>query len=287
MTSGNGYLIGLIGSGIGTSLSPPLHEGEAEELGLRYHYRILDLDDVGIPATAVGDLVAAARLAGYDGLNVTHPVKQLVLDQLDELSPDAAAVGAVNTITFTQDRLVGHNTDLTGFSRALTTGLPEAALDTVVLLGAGGAGAAVGHALLALGTTTLRVVDVDQARAADLVARFGSRAVVGRLGDPGVLDGADGLVHATPTGMEGHPGLPLPAALLRPDLWVADIVYRPLETELLRAARARGCRVLDGGRMVVFQAADSFRLFTGREPDPARMLRHFDAIARTPSSHRA
>jgi shikimate dehydrogenase len=287
MTARNGYLVGLIGSGIGTSLSPSLHEGEAEALGIRYHYRILDLDEVGIPVTAVGDLVAAARLAGYDGLNVTHPVKQLVLDQLDELSPDAAAVGAVNTITFTRDQVIGHNTDLTGFSRALTTGLPDAALDTVVLLGAGGAGAAVGHALLALGTTTLRVVDVDQARAAELVARFGSvRAVVGRLGDPTVLAGADGLVHATPTGMEGHPGLPLPAALLRPDLWVADIVYRPLETELLRAARARGCRVLDGGRMVVFQAVDSFRLFTGREPDPARMLGHFDAIARPASAER-
>jgi shikimate dehydrogenase len=300
-----GYLVGLIGSGIGTSLSPSLHEREADALGIRYLYRVLDLDRLGVPASAVGDLVAAARLAGYDGLNITHPVKQLVLDHLDKLSPDAEAVGAVNTVAFINGTSVGYNTDLTGFSRALTTGLPDAALDTVVLLGAGGAGAAVGHALLSLGAGILRIVDIDQVRgeklAAALTERFGpdrataaclaahpadrsgfgsNRATAAYPDGPGVLDGADGLVHATPTGMAGHPGLPLPVELLRPDLWVADIVYRPLDTELLQAARARGCRVLDGGRMAVFQAADTFRIITGREPDPDRMLRHFDEIAR-------
>jgi shikimate dehydrogenase len=284
--NGRGFLVGLIGSGVGTSLTPAMHEREADALGLRYLYRVLDLDELGVPAAAVGELVTAARLAGYDGLNVTHPVKQLVLDHLDQLSPGAEAVGAVNTVVFAGGRSVGHNTDLTGFSRALTTGLPGVALGTVVLLGAGGAGVAVGHALLSLGVAVLRVVDLDPARAARLTAgladRFGpDRATTGRLGDPGVLDGADGLVHATPTGMAGHPGMPLPAALLRPDLWVVDIVYRPLETELLLAARDRGCRVLDGGRMAVFQAADTFRIITGHEPDPERMLSHFDAIART------
>jgi shikimate dehydrogenase len=275
--NGRAFLVGLIGSGVGTSLTPPMHEREADTLGLRYLYRVLDLDDLAMPAAAVGELVAAARLAGYDGLNVTHPVKQLVLDHLDELSPDAAAVGAVNTVVFTGGRAVGHNTDVTGFARALTTGLPGAALDTVVLLGAGGAGAAVGHALLSLGVRDLRVVDVDHGRAGHLADRLGSRATAGTPGD---LDGADGLVHATPTGMAAHPGFPLPVELLRPDLWVVDIVYRPLVTELLTAARARGCRVLDGGRMAVFQAVDTFRIITGREPDADRMLRHFDSIAR-------
>jgi shikimate dehydrogenase len=278
-----GYLVGLIGSDISTSLTPPLHEREADLLGIRYLYRVLDLDHV---EAAVGELVAATRLAGYDGLNITHPVKQLVLQHLDKLSPEAEAIGAVNTVVFADGQAVGHNTDLTGFSRALTTGLPGATLDTVVLVGAGGAGAAIGHALLTLGVADLRVVDLDSARAERLAAaltdRFGPhRASAGTHGDPGMLDGADGLVHATPTGMAGQPGLPVPPELLRPDLWVADIVYRPLETEFLRAARDRGCRVLDGGRMAVFQAADTFRLITGRQPDPERMLRHFDAIART------
>jgi shikimate dehydrogenase len=96
------------------------------------------------------------------------------------------------------------------------------------------------------------------------------------------LASADGLVHATPTGMHAHPGMPLPADLLDPRHWVADVVYRPLDTALLRAARARGCRVLDGGRMAVFQAADAFRLFTGRTPDADRMLRHFATLEDIP-----
>jgi shikimate dehydrogenase len=275
--NGRGYLVGLVGSGIATSLSPPLHEREADALGIRYLYRVLDLDDLGVP---VGALVAAARLAGYDALNVTHPVKQLVLAHLDELSPDAAAVGAANTVAFTGDRTVGHNTDVTGFTRALTTGLPGAPLATVVLLGAGGAGAAIAHALLSLGVTDLRVVDREPDRATALANRLGDHATAREATDPTVLTGADGLVHATPTGMVGHPGLPLPAERLHPGLWVADIVYRPLTTELLAAARALGCRVLDGGRMAVFQAADTFRLVTGREPDTDRMLHHFDSLAR-------
>ncbi|MGH3875504.1 MAG: shikimate dehydrogenase [Actinophytocola sp.] len=283
---GTGYLVGLIGSGIGTSLSPALHEREGDALGIRYLYRILDIDGLGVPAAAVGDLLAAAGLAGYDGLNITHPVKQLVLDHLDDLSPDAAAVGAVNTVVFADGRSVGHNTDLTGFSRALGVGLPDAALDRIVLLGAGGAGAAIGHALLSLGAGTIRIVDVDSGRgeqlAGSLCRRFGAgRASAGRVGElADALRDADGLTHATPTGMAGHPGLPLPVELLRPDLWIADLVYRPLETELVRTARALGCRVLDGGRMAVFQAADTFRIITGREPDLDRMLRHFDEMAR-------
>ncbi len=287
------YLVGLIGAGIGPSLSPPLHEREAADLGLRYLYRRLDLDDLGLPPSAVGDLLAAAQLAGFNGLNITHPCKQLVLDHVDELAPEARALGAVNTVVFAGGKAVGHNTDCSGFARSVELGLPDAALDRVVLLGAGGAGAAVAHALLTLGVGVLRVFDADPLRSEMLVAslreHFGAdRAVAGRLDHSGVdrsgaelagaLRDADGLVHATPTGMAAHPGLPLPAELLHPKLWVADIVYRPLRTELVSTARARGCQVLTGGRMAVFQAVDSFRLFTGRQPDAERMLRHFDTL---------
>ncbi|GHG06615.1 MULTISPECIES: shikimate dehydrogenase [Amycolatopsis] len=271
------YLIGLVGTGIGPSASPALHEREADELGLRYLYRLLDLDVLRRP---VADVLAAARLAGFDGLNVTHPAKQAVLPHLDELSPEAEALGAVNTVVFRDHRAIGHNTDATGFARSLTRGLPDVPLDDVVLLGAGGAGAAVAHALLSLGTGRLTVHDVDDRRSARLAGALEHRFGKGRArpGDPTALARADGLVHATPTGMAAHPGSPVPAELLHGDLWVADIVYRPLETPLLAAARARGCRVLHGGGMVVLQAAESFRLFTGAEPDPARMLRHFDAL---------
>src|SRR3954462_1521269 len=146
------YLVGLVGTGIGPSLTPPLHEREADQLGVRYLYRRLDLDELGVPATAVGELLSAVRTTGYDGVNITHPCKQLVIEHLDELSPDAAALGAVNTVVFRDGRAIGHNTDWSGFARSFDRGLNDAALDRVVLLGAGGAGAAVAHALLTLGT---------------------------------------------------------------------------------------------------------------------------------------
>jgi shikimate dehydrogenase len=283
-------LTGLVGAGIGPSLSPPLHETEARRLGLELVYSRFDLADHGVPATAVGPMLAAARDAGYRGLNITHPCKQVVLDHLDELSPDAAALTAVNTVVFRDGRAIGHNTDWSGFARGLRTGLPGADLGTVVVLGAGGAGAAVTHGLLTAGAGRVQVFDLDTGRAAALATalagRFGADRASAGTDLARAVGAADGLVHATPTGMAAHPGLPLPAGLLRPDLWVAEVVYRPLETELVRTARAAGARVLDGGRMAVFQAAEAFALFTGTRPDAARMLRHFADLTGTPSLER-
>ncbi|GAB2831190.1 shikimate dehydrogenase [Actinoallomurus bryophytorum] len=278
------YLVGLIGAGIGPSLSPALHEREADHHGLRYLYRLIDIAGLGLDAGAGGELVRTARRLGYTGLNITHPCKQTVIAHLDELSPEAAELGAVNTVTFEGDRAVGHNTDWTGFARSFARGLPGAKTRRIVQLGAGGAGAAVAHALLTLGAGHVAVVDERPDRAtslvADLTRRFGAgRARVGSAGDlAGLLRAADGLVNATPVGMAAHPGMPVPAELLRPDLWVADVVYRPLETDLLRAASKLGCRTLDGGGMVVFQAAQAFRFFTGIEPDGERMLAHLSHL---------
>ncbi|MFI2203407.1 shikimate dehydrogenase [Streptomyces sp. NPDC020192] len=283
------YLVGLIGAGIGPSLSPALHQREADRQGLRYVYRLLDTDVLGVAPEAVGDLVRAARDLGFDGLNITHPCKQLVIEHLDALDARAEALGAVNTVVFEDGgRAVGHNTDVTGFAASFARGLPDAPLERVVQLGAGGAGAAVAHAVLTLGASRVTVVDALPDRAADLAAslvrHFGpGRAEAASLDQLPVLlaeaDGAGGLVHATPTGMAAHPGLPVPAELLRPGMWVAEVVYRPLETELVRVARARGCAVLSGGGMAVFQAADAFRLFTGLEPDSGRMLADFEELA--------
>jgi shikimate dehydrogenase len=284
------YLVGLIGSGIGQSLSPALHEREADQFGLRYLYQRLDLDVLDLPAARTGELIAAARLAGYTGFNVTHPCKQVVLEHLDGLSPEATDVGAVNTIVYTDGKAIGHNTDLSGFTRSVRQGLPDAPMNHVVLVGAGGAGAAVSHALLAMGTKKLWLFDKDIDRAEELRGRLGADRVLRSHELADAIAEADGLVHATPTGMAAHPGMPVPREVLRPDLWVADIVYRPLDTELVVAARAAGCRVLDGGMMAVFQAADSFRLFTGREPDTDRMLRHFATLVPagrySPHAHR-
>ena len=263
------HVVGLIGAGIDASLSPALHEAEAAAQGLDYEYRLLDIE-----GHELGALLAQARDEGYSGVNVTHPCKQDVVPHLDDLSPEAAALDAVNTVVFEADgRAVGHNTDASGFAESFTRGLPDASLDKVVVLGAGGAGSAVAHAALRLGARELVIVDTDSTRAAALANRLGAQT--GALDQ---LDDADGLIHATPTGRAAHPGLPLAEDLLRPELWVAEVVYRPLETELLRKARELGCRTLDGGGMAVMQAAGALQHFTGVTPDRERMLRHFQRL---------
>jgi shikimate dehydrogenase len=282
------FLVGLVGTGIAPSLSPALHEREADELGLRYLYRRIDLDERDLPASAVGELLDAARMVGYRGLNITHPCKQLVIKHLDGLSPEAEALGAVNTVLFSDGKALGHNTDASGFAEGIRRGLATRRWHHIVLIGAGGAGSAVGHALLSMGAATVDVFDLEEERANTLAAAlrdcFGRhRATSHPIGSLAArLAEANGVVNATPTGMWTHQGTPVPVELLRPDLWVADVVYRPLETELVTAARARGCPVLTGGLMAVFQAAHAFQLFTGRTPDVGRMLRHFDELAALP-----
>ena len=291
MTPTNGRcIVGLVGAGIGASLSPALHETAADRLGLRYVYQVIDLDELELNASAIGELLADAQRLGFRGLNITHPCKQLVLEWLDDLAPGAVALGAVNTVVFDDGRSTGHNTDVFGFRESFKRSLPDAPLDAVVLVGAGGAGAAVAHALMELGTQALTIIDLEQQRASDLAAAVNARFPKGdvratpaeELGAR--LNDACGLVHATPMGMAAHPGTAIAPSLLRHDLWVADIVYRPLETELLRDARMAGCRTLDGGGMAVFQAVESFRLFTGEEPDPEHMLRQFAELVAADSS---
>lgn len=279
------YLVGLIGTGVDPSFSPPLHMREAAAQGLTYVYRTLDLTRLELPPEAVGDLLRQARTLGYDALNITHPCKQLVIEHLDRLSPDAARLGAVNTVVLTDEGAVGHNTDVTGFAAAFRRGLPVAPTREVVQLGAGGAGAAVADALLGLGTDRLVLVDVDERRAHALATELTRHHPQARVEHahpdklPALLPEADGLTHCTPTGMADHPGLPLDPALLHRDLWVADIVYRPLDTALLQAARAAGCRTLHGGHMAVHQAVDAFRLITGISPDADRMHAHLRELA--------
>nr|WP_255569114.1 shikimate dehydrogenase [Neoroseomonas alba] len=272
-------LVGLIGSGIQASRTPAMHEREGAEQGLRLVYRRIDLEVLGLAASALPDLLSAAEWMGFAGLNITFPCKQAVIPLLHELSEEALALGAVNSVVLRDGRRVGHNTDCAGFAEAFRRGLPGAPREHVLVLGAGGAGAAVAHALLTEEVERLSITDAEASRAEalteSLVARFGvgrARAVPHAAS---VMAAVDGLVNCTPVGMAKHPGMPLPAALLRPDIWVADVVYFPFETELLRSARALGCRSLDGGGMAVFQAVGAFRLFTGKAPDAERMLRHF------------
>ncbi len=272
-------LVGLIGAGIARSLTPAMQEEEARHHGLRLHYQLIDLDRSREGADALPALIAAARTMGYAGLNVTFPCKQAVIPLLDELSDEARAMGAVNTVVFCGGRATGHNTDGSGWAWGFRRALPDAKLDRVVLLGAGGAGSAIAHALLRMGAGRLAIVDREPARAtalsAQLAALYGAGRVDGGSDAAAALRGASGLVHATPTGMDKLPGLPLDAALLHPALWVSEIVYFPLETALLTAARRIGCATADGGHMAVGQAFGAFELFTGERPDAARMDAHF------------
>src|SRR4051794_20289922 len=167
LTTNRTYRVGLIGAGIRGSLSPALHEREATCLGLEYAYDILDSDQLG---TDIGALLRRARDDGYDGLNVTHPFKQQVIEHLDALSGVAQALGAVNTIVLRDGRAVGHNTDAPGFAASFERGLPGAALNHVAVIGAGGAGAAVAAGLGALGAGRLMIIAGDRARAARLAA---------------------------------------------------------------------------------------------------------------------
>lgn len=272
-------LVGLVGSGIQASRTPRLHEREGTEQGLRYIYKLIDLELLNLDVAALPDILDAAQRFGFAGLNITHPCKQAVIPLLDELSPDAAALGAVNTIVLKNGRRIGHNTDWWGFAESFKRELPDVRRDRVVQFGAGGAGAAVAHALLTLGAGEVVIVDTHRERATDLATalneRFGPSRASTSTDPADAMAKADGVVNTTPLGMAKYPGMAISADLLHPELWIADIVYFPLETELLREARARGCRTMSGGGMAVFQAVGAFTLFTERQADPERMLRHF------------
>jgi len=274
-------ICGLIGAGIQGSRSPALHEGEARAQGVQLSYELIDLDVLGVGIEALPGLLDDAARKGYRGLNITFPCKQAVMPLLHDISKEARAIGAVNTVVMAAGRLSGHNTDGPGWGWGFRRALPNADVSRVVLLGAGGAGSACANAALRLGARELLIVDREIDRSRELAARMnaihGPRCT-GTADIAQALAGASGLIHATPTGMAKMPGMPLPIDLLRPGLWISDVVYVPLETELLKAAKRAGCQVMDGGHMNVGQALDAFRLFTGREADAARMDAHFRSL---------
>ncbi|GAB5505313.1 MAG: shikimate dehydrogenase [Rhizobiaceae bacterium] len=275
-------LVGLLGHGIRLSRTPAMHEAEGTALDLNYMYRLFDTADLA-STTTVDEVLRAAELCGFAGLNITHPFKVQVISHLHEVSAAAHAIGAVNTVVFRDGKRIGHNTDFWGFAESFRRGMEGAALDCVVQLGAGGAGAAVAHGLADCGVGELRIYDQDRTRADVLATRLnaaygqGRAVVIDELGN-GFEGGVSGLVNTTPVGIASRPGLPLPGELVGPDLWVADIVYFPLETELLRHATSMGCRTLSGSGMAVFQAVRAFQHFTGLTPDTARMEAAFNAF---------
>jgi shikimate dehydrogenase len=273
-------LVGLIGANIMKSLSPALHADAFAAAGIDGYYHLMDV--AHLPGRRLPQLLDAVKTAGFSGTNVTFPFKQEVLAILDEVDREAAQIGAVNTVTITPDgRTTGYNTDRRGFRRSFEEGLGPTKADaaTVALVGAGGAGRAVAFALMDLGVAEIRLHDRDAARAIalmnDLAKDYGPARC--RLSDNLERDvaAADGVINATPIGMHGFPGNPVPVSALRAGHWAADVIYTPIETEFLKAASGKGAKVLNGGGMCVHQAAEAFRLFAGVEPDIKRMHRTF------------
>jgi shikimate dehydrogenase len=243
------------------------------------HYQLIDLDEAGIGPEALPELLRAARIMGFAGLNITYPCKQAVIPLLDALSEEARAIGAVNTVVREGKKLVGHNTDGPGWGWGFRRALPKADLSRVVLVGAGGAGAACADAVLRLGARQLVIFDLNDDHSSALTARLNEHFPGTRASWTSdlraAMASATGVIHATPTGMAKMPGNAVAPEMLRASMWVCDIVYFPLETELLKAARSAGCAIVDGGHMNVGQAIGAFKLFTGQVADAARMDAHF------------
>ena len=269
-------LTGLIGAPIASSASPAMHERAAEALGLRGHYQLIEV--AGADAAGLRMMLEGVRRLGFAGVNVTFPYKEAVVPLLDELAPTAATMAAVNTVVVRDGRLTGHNTDTTGFARAVAP-LLAASGNAVAVIGTGGVGKAIAFALASLKVADLRIFDSEPARAeklAALLAKHGGARVARSVED--ALDGATGLVNGTPVGMLPNRDTPVPASMLRENLWVADAVYSPLITPLLAAAQAKGARIMTGRELAIYQAADAFELFTGLAPSTEIMGEAFDAV---------
>jgi shikimate dehydrogenase len=275
--AGQRFLTGLIGAPIAMSASPAMHEKAADALGLRCHYHLIEV--AGADQADLRALLDGVKRLGFAGVNVTFPYKEAVVPLLDDLSPPARAIGAVNTVVVRDGRLVGHNTDTTGFERAAADLVKSSRQGPVALIGAGGVGKAIAFALTSLGVVELRIFDTDHAKAARLAEQLRGRLTV-RLANrvEEMLQDAVGLINATPIGMLPDRGMPVPDALVHGGLWVADAVYTPLWTPLLMAAKAKGARVMSGRDLAVHQAADAFELFTGSRPSIAVMASAFDGV---------
>ena len=275
-------LIGLIGANIMGSLSPALFADAFAAAGIDGFYHLMDVDR--LRERRLPRLLEAIVVGGFTGTNVTFPFKQEIIPLLDAVDPEAAQTGAVNTVAIAPDgRTTGYNFDRRGWRHSFeeTFGRDAAHGATVVLVGAGGAGHAVAFALMDLKVGLLVIHDRDVPRAEALAAYLAKSYDASRCRVTAALEddiaAADGVINATQVGMRGFPGNPVPVPALRAGHWAADVIYTPIETDFIKAAAAKGARVMNGGGMCVHQAAEAFRLFAGIEPDIARLHRAFAA----------
>lgn len=270
--SGETRLVGVIGHPIGHSLSPRMHNASFTVSGLNYAYVPMDVEP-GTLMAAVGGL----RALGFRGFNVTLPHKQAIIPLLDELDATAELTGAVNTVTNEAGKLRGSNTDAGGFVEACREVGVRFPNTVVMMVGAGGAAAAIGAAVLGEGASELRIMNRTQRRAEALRDRlraaFPERVVSVYVGDAeAVTAGTDAIINTTYLGMKDDDPLPVPARCFEPGMMVCDAVYRRgKETDFIRTARERGLRTASGERMLLYQGVQAQRMWTGREPAVAAM----------------
>jgi shikimate dehydrogenase len=261
----------IIGHPVAHSRSPMVHNRWIAELGLRGHYERID-----VPPDALGAFLARLREGEFAGGNVTLPHKQAIAPLLDALTPAAGQTGAVNTVFRENGRLIGDNTDVTGFLGHLTASAPRWR-DTVrkaVMLGAGGGAKAIAHGLLGESAAELVIVNRDSAKATALATSLGPRVTAHIWQERrAALEGADLLINATALGMKGQPPLEIDLGGMASGAIVYDIVYVPLETGLLRAARAARLTAIDGLGMLLHQAAPAFARWFGVTPPVTPELR--------------
>jgi shikimate dehydrogenase len=275
--TGRAALAGVMGWPVGHSLSPLLHG---------FWLRQQRIDGAYVPLAVAPDRLGQALRAlpalGFRGVNLTIPHKEPALALVDRTTPAAARIGAVNTVIVRDDGLVGDNTDGYGFIASLAAGAPDwrAGAGPAVLLGSGGAARAIAVALIDAGVPELRLVNRTRARAkalaeklADVARERGAAVTVLSWQDEEALAGAALLVNTTSLGMTGQPPLEIDLAPLPVRALVTDIVYNPLETGLLAAARARGHAVVDGLGMLLHQARPGFRAWFGVDPEVSDALR--------------
>lgn len=262
--------LGLVGTGIGRSLAPMLHEtlGRLTDRPVRYTLHDLAPDR----APSLGEFFAEQARRGVVGVNVTHPFKERALDVVTTIERDARTIGAINTVRFEPTGFRGYNTDHSGFLEAYRRKFGDAGPGVVAQLGAGGFGRAAAFAVSALGADAVRLHDVDRSRAeglaADVAAVTGVAVTVHTTGEDAVA-GANGLMNATPVGMHHHPGLPVDPGALAGLHWVFDAVYTPLATDLLAAARVRGIPCLEGSELFFWQGVHAYEVFHGTPLDGA------------------
>jgi shikimate dehydrogenase len=270
-------LLGLIGFPIAHSATPTTQEAAARAAGIEAHYHLIEVAGAGREDLAA--MLDGIRRLGFSGINVTYPYKEAVVPLLDGLSEQAAAMGAVNTIVVDDGRLIGHNTDASGFATAYRRLGRQDGDKPVAIIGTGGVGKAIAFALAGCGVTRLRLCDVDRSRAEALAGLLGTRASVEIAASAeAAAEGAAGIVNGTPVGMLPDRGIPIEPSAIQASQWVADAVYHPLWTPLLKAAQKAGATVMTGRELSIHQAVDAFRLFTGLEASEAVIGAAFDSV---------